>query len=130
MKQNTCPSPGSYGVAITVAIVLISCTARTPASAEAKKQEQLCSALVTAASLAREERQQKHLAELEQQLMQRVSELEERRRELQKILEQIETFAQKTDAALTELYARMPPKLRPSSSTISMTRRLHRYCCV
>jgi flagellar motility protein MotE (MotC chaperone) len=71
--------------------------------------QQYCANVAAAAGTARNARQEKRLVEIEQQIGQRLAELETKRTELQELLDRQDAFARKADESLTAIYTRMRP---------------------
>lgn len=72
--------------------------------------QQYCANIAAAAGIARNARQEKRLAEIEQQIGQRLSELEAKRAELQELLDRHDAFVRKADEQIIAIYARMRPE--------------------
>lgn len=72
--------------------------------------QQYCSNVAASVEAARQERRQKQLADLEQQLASRVAALEAKQRELRMLLDRLESFERKSNDALVGLYSAMKPE--------------------
>lgn len=77
---------------------------------DASESQRNCAAIASAASEARNVLQRKQLTELEQQVRQRLSELEIKKTELQALLDRHEALLRKTDEAIVDVYSRMRPE--------------------
>jgi flagellar motility protein MotE (MotC chaperone) len=78
-------------------------------SAAVSDMQDYCANVASIAGPARIARQEKQLVDVEQQVKQRVAELEAKKLELQAMLDKRDELIRKTDETLVELYSRMKP---------------------
>lgn len=125
MRQIRRRSRAGLATGLVLAMLAISPWART-ALGEPRKEEtpkskdsrptpladaqQYCANIAAAAEIARNARQAKLLVEIEQQIEQRLSELEGKRAELQELLDRHDAFVRKADEHIVAIYARMRPE--------------------
>lgn len=72
--------------------------------------QQYCGNIANVIAVARVELQQKRLSELEQQLQQRLAELQTRRSQFQELLDRYDALIKKTDETLITVYSKMKPE--------------------
>ncbi len=111
MAQKSRTTAATFLVLVLCALLgELRCAVATQVEAKSSESQQYCGNIANVIAVARAEAQQQRLSELEQQLQQRLAEIQTKSSQFRELLDRYDALIKRTDETLISVFSKMKPE--------------------